>query len=156
MLKTAVDSGRVRDIKSIMADNVFNTDVFLPGFSPANNRGMTLKVLGPVPQIISGKRMLPKIGNTGVTKNGHSIVLLLEIGSIRMLLGGDLNEPITYNIICWSIIQAYHHIQSQQMKKICWSRKLVKSLKWMLQKLVIMAVRMFIQHFCRLQTHWQL
>ena len=53
-----------------------------------------MKLLGPVPQDIGGGKLgLPKIGNTGETKNGHSVVLLLEIGKIKMLLGGDLNEP---------------------------------------------------------------
>jgi beta-lactamase superfamily II metal-dependent hydrolase len=32
-------------------------------------------------------------GNTGFTKNGHSVVLRLTYGNVRMLLGGDLNIP---------------------------------------------------------------
>ncbi|MHC4180790.1 MAG: ComEC/Rec2 family competence protein, partial [Planctomycetota bacterium] len=94
MLKTAVDSGRVADVVGLLASVDFQNPRYLPGYAPQDNRGMTLKVLGPVPQELGqGKVGLPKIGNTGVTKNGHSVVFLLEIGNIKMLLGGDLNEP---------------------------------------------------------------
>lgn len=94
MLKTAIDSGRVKDVVGLLASVDWSTPRYLPGYSPQDNRGMTLKILGPVPQELTpGKPGLPKIGNTGVTKNGHSVVLLLEIGNIKMLLGGDLNEP---------------------------------------------------------------
>ncbi len=93
MLKKAVDSGRVQDIVGLLASDDFGTSLYLPGYGPQDNRGMTLKILGPVPQKLSGgKPGLPKLGSTGETKNGHSVVLLLEIGSIKMLLGGDLNE----------------------------------------------------------------
>jgi beta-lactamase superfamily II metal-dependent hydrolase len=94
MLKTAVNSGRVKDIVGLLASADWKTPLYLPGYGPKDKRGMTLKILGPVPQELTpGKLGLPKIGNTGVTKNGHSVVLLLEIGNIKMLLGGDLNEP---------------------------------------------------------------
>lgn len=93
MLKDALDSGRVANIQSAMASTDYAAEAFLPGFAPQDNRGITLKLLGPVPQVIDGKLALPRIGNNGVTKNGHSVVLLLEIGAIKMLLGGDLNEP---------------------------------------------------------------
>ena len=94
MLKKAVDSGRVGDILGLLASDDWQNPRYLPGYGPEDNNGMTLKLLGPVPQHLpDGKVGLPKIGNTGVTKNGHSVVLLLEIGQIRMLLGGDLNEP---------------------------------------------------------------
>lgn len=94
MLKTAVDSGRVTDVVGLLASVDWQNPRYLPGYAPQDNRGMTLKVLGPVPQELApGKFGLPKIGNTAVTKNGHSLVLLLEIGNIKILLGGDLNEP---------------------------------------------------------------
>lgn len=93
MMKKAVDGGRVANIRSAVASDNFANDVFLPGFAPADNRGLTMKVLGPVPQLVAGAPALPRLGNDGVTKNGHSVVLLLEIGDIKMLLGGDLNEP---------------------------------------------------------------
>lgn len=94
MLKTAVDSGRVKDFVGLLASEDWKTPRYLPGYGPQDNRGLTFKILGPVPQKLpQGKLGLPKIGNPGVTKNGHSVVLMLEIGNIRLLLGGDLNEP---------------------------------------------------------------
>lgn len=94
MLRTAVESGRVKDIVGLLASDDWRTPRYLPGYAPQDERGFSLKILGPVPQVLSqDKPGLPKIGNVGVTKNGHSVVLFLEIGNIRMLLGGDLNEP---------------------------------------------------------------
>lgn len=94
MLKIAVDSNRVDDVVGLWASFDFQNSQYLPGYAPQDNRGMTLKVIGPVPQKLGqGKIGLPKMGNNGVTKNGHSIVFILEIGKIKMLLGGDLNEP---------------------------------------------------------------
>ena len=94
MMKTAVESGRVKDIVGVLASKDFQAPKYLPGFAPQDNRGFTLKLLGPVPEDIgNGKDGLRKLSNPGVTKNGHSVALLLEIGTIRMLLGGDLNEP---------------------------------------------------------------
>ncbi len=94
MLKTALDSGRVNDIAGILASMDHQTPQYLPGYAPEDDQGLTLKILGPVPQALEqGIKGLPKIGNPGVTKNGHSVVILLEIGNIKMLLGGDLNEP---------------------------------------------------------------
>ena len=94
MLKTAVDAGRVSDIVGVMASTDWQQPRYLPGYSPGDDRGMTLKLLGPVPQNVgSGAIGLRTFGSAGKTKNGHSVALLLEIGDIRMLLGGDLNEP---------------------------------------------------------------
>lgn len=57
-----------------------------------------IEILGPVIKVIDGNQALPVFGDSaitkkGKTKNGHSIVLKLNIGKVRMLLGGDLNEP---------------------------------------------------------------
>ncbi|MFH1982362.1 MAG: hypothetical protein ABIL58_10975 [Pseudomonadota bacterium] len=92
MLKTAVDSGRVKDIVGLLSSADWTAPIYLPGYGPQDNRGMTLKILGPVPQYLQpGKLGLPKLGSQGVTKNGHSVVLLLETGTVRIFLGGDLN-----------------------------------------------------------------
>lgn len=93
MMREALDGGRVADIQGVLASDDWANTVYLPGFAPGDNRGLTIKILGPVPQVLNGKPALPRIGSDGVTKNGHSVVLLLEIGLVRMLLGGDLNEP---------------------------------------------------------------
>jgi len=94
MLKTAVDSGRVKGIVGLLASIDWEKPLYVPGYAPEDDRGMTLKILGPVPHVLAQGRLgLRKLGNSGVTKNGHSLVLLLEIGTIKLLLGGDLNVP---------------------------------------------------------------
>ncbi|MFV2060944.1 MAG: ComEC/Rec2 family competence protein [Gammaproteobacteria bacterium] len=93
LLKIAVDSGRVKDIAGLLASPDWAVPRYFPGYSPDDARGMTIKILGPVPQeIIQGKSALPWFGSTSVTKNGHSVVLLLEIGNIKVFLGGDINK----------------------------------------------------------------
>lgn len=94
LLKLAIDSGRVKDIKGLHASSDWQQPNYLPGYSPNDNRGLTFKILGPVPEELTvGNALLRKLGSNAVTKNGHSLVLLLEIGNVKMLLGGDLNEP---------------------------------------------------------------
>jgi beta-lactamase superfamily II metal-dependent hydrolase len=94
LLKKALDSGRVEDIVGILASEDQAAPNYLPGYAPEDGGPMTMVVLGPVPRTLgNGKAGLPRLGANGVTKNGHSVVLLLQIGNIKMLLGGDLNEP---------------------------------------------------------------
>lgn len=58
-----------------------------------NTNGTKIEVLGPVVQSINNKDALPILDkNKGRTKNGHSIILKLTIGKLRLLLGGDLNS----------------------------------------------------------------
>lgn len=68
-------------------------DKFLPGYE--DDKNLTIRVLAPVPEKTGqGKRKLKRFdSNDGKTKNGHSIVLRLEYGKVRILLGGDLNIP---------------------------------------------------------------
>jgi beta-lactamase superfamily II metal-dependent hydrolase len=59
-----------------------------------NKNNILMEVLGPVTERVNGKEALPVFAdNKGKTKNGHSVVLKLTIGNLRMLLGGDLNTP---------------------------------------------------------------
>ena len=100
MLKTAVDSGRVKDVVGLLAAVDWEQPRYFPGYAPGDNRGMTLKLLGPVPSSLpQGRLGLRKFGNTAVTKNGHSVVLLLEIGTVKILLGGDLNVPAQEHLL---------------------------------------------------------
>jgi beta-lactamase superfamily II metal-dependent hydrolase len=50
------------------------------------------EVLAPVPETINGKKHLRVLGNDGETKNGHSVVIRLHYGKLKLLLSGDLNE----------------------------------------------------------------
>ncbi|WP_339813075.1 hypothetical protein [uncultured Imperialibacter sp.] len=54
--------------------------------------GLKIEVLGPVAKKVAGKDALPVFDdNKGKTKNGHSVILKLSIGKLKILLGGDLN-----------------------------------------------------------------
>lgn len=56
-------------------------------------KSFKLEVLAPVPELVSGKKMLRWFNDdVGKTKNGHSIVLMAKIGKMKVLLGGDLNS----------------------------------------------------------------
>ncbi len=67
-----------------------------------NKKGMTMEVLGPVAENIDGKPGLPVFGGTSSsakTKNGHSVIIKLSIGHLKLLLGGDLNMESEYNLL---------------------------------------------------------
>lgn len=71
------------------------------GSSPLYKYGnMTMEIIGPVAEKINGKDALPVFGaNKGKTKNGHSVVIKLTIGNLRLLLGGDLNTESEYHLL---------------------------------------------------------
>jgi beta-lactamase superfamily II metal-dependent hydrolase len=61
---------------------------------------LKIEVLGPVTELINNKKALEVIDkNKGRTKNGHSVILKLTYGKLRILLGGDLNSTTEYVII---------------------------------------------------------
>lgn len=64
------------------------------GNPPLYNSGnLKIEVLGPIAQKVQSKDALPIFdSNKGRTKNGHSVILKLTIGKLKMLLGGDLNS----------------------------------------------------------------
>ncbi len=81
-----------------LAKNIFGKfqslsvkDRYLPGYGPGD--AVQIEVLGPVSETIEGKTGLRWLGDLGKTKNGHSVVLRLTYGGVRILLGGDLNIP---------------------------------------------------------------
>lgn len=90
MLKSALDSERVGDIRMLCED-----DKFMPGYSA--DQKVSIEVLGPVIEPdADDKPRLRWFGDrskTGPTKNGHSVVLRLRYGNVSLLLGGDLNIP---------------------------------------------------------------
>jgi len=87
LLKTAVEGGRVGDIRMLCA-----ADGFLPGYGEEEE--LVIRVLGPVPEEDpEGERLLRWFNDPGKTKNGHSVILKLEYGRVKIMLGGDLNTP---------------------------------------------------------------
>ena len=65
-----------------------------------DNCGMKMEIMGPVAQDIDGKAALPVFdGDKGKTKNGHSVIIKLTYGHLRLLLGGDLNTDSEYYLI---------------------------------------------------------
>jgi len=61
---------------------------------------MMMEILGPVAEKVNRKDALPVFdANKGKTKNGHSIVIKLTIGNLRLLLGGDLNTESEYHLL---------------------------------------------------------
>jgi len=87
MLKAACKTGRVGEIRMICSE-----DGYLPGYDSGHK--LAIRILGPVPEKgPQGKRLLRWYGEPGKTKNGHSVVVKMEYGNVKMLLGGDLNIP---------------------------------------------------------------
>ncbi len=86
MLKDALDSGRVTEIRALGAG-----DGHVPGFDAT--QPLRMEVLAPVPETVNGQPAFRWFGNDGKTKNGHSIVLRLVYQNVSVLLGGDLNVP---------------------------------------------------------------
>jgi hypothetical protein len=86
MLADACTGGRVSDMRMLCTE-----DASLPGYE--DSQPLRIRVLGPVPESKEGKRRLRWFKDSGKTKNGHSIILRLEYGSVKILLGGDLNIP---------------------------------------------------------------
>jgi beta-lactamase superfamily II metal-dependent hydrolase len=84
MLAQALKAGKFTDLRMLDA-----SDDHLPGHEPGP--GLTIKVLGPFPESVGGRKALRWFGDVGKTKNGHSVVLHLTLGKVRIFLGGDLN-----------------------------------------------------------------
>jgi len=65
---------------------------FLPNYD-TDNPDIQIKILGPIVETFdTDKKGLRKLGGEAKTRNGHSIVLRIDYGQIKILLTGDLNE----------------------------------------------------------------
>jgi beta-lactamase superfamily II metal-dependent hydrolase len=103
LMDAALTSTRVGAITMLSTQHgtVEEGRTWLPGFAPSDGEA-SIEVVGPVVETLAnGKKALrwfgDKIGagspSTGKTKNGHSVLLRLTIGELRILFGGDLNKP---------------------------------------------------------------
>ena len=88
ILQRALACGRIGDLRSLSAD-----DGELPGLEPT--RDFRIEVLGPLrSRDAEGQPRLAALpGGFNKTKNGHSVVLKITYGKVRIMLGGDLNSP---------------------------------------------------------------
>ncbi|MFN2587957.1 MAG: ComEC/Rec2 family competence protein [Actinomycetota bacterium] len=77
-------------------------DRYLPGYAPGDG-DVVIHVLGPVvEEYAPGQSGLRKLGSNSVTLNGHSIVLRVDFGDVRILLTGDLNTQSQ------KLLRSYH------------------------------------------------
>lgn len=91
----AIENPKIEHFRMLSTEHgaLVNGRVYMPGFSPADDRGYTIEVVGPVVERdAAGMPRLRKIGDYGETKNGHSVLLRLEYGDFKVLFGGDLND----------------------------------------------------------------
>lgn len=63
------------------------------------DEGITMNVLGPIPEKIGTKDGLLWLGDASHTINGHSVVLKMTYGNVRFLFGADLNVPSEDNLV---------------------------------------------------------
>lgn len=102
LLRMAAEGGRVGDIVGITRETGF-----LRGFGASNKakngKRLQIEVLGPVPLVDGNTRGMPDFGGLGKTKNGHSVVLRIRYGDVRLLLGGDLNVPAEEHLLLQSV-----------------------------------------------------
>lgn len=92
--------------------------------------GLEIEVMGPVAVQSGGKSLLPVFDdNKGKTKNGHSVILVLRYGHMKLLLGGDLNHFAEDYILSF-----YSGVDVAGVKKQLASNKLAAAKRTALQK----------------------
>lgn len=84
MLNKALTAGKFAEYQKLDA-----AVGHLPGHGPGSP--VEIQILGPFTEQFHGQPALRWLGDTGKTKNGHSVVLRLVIGRVSIFLGGDLN-----------------------------------------------------------------
>ncbi len=108
--KDASDAGRLDGVKRLTEGDTIS------GFTTTSGDKAKLVVLAPVPHAIDGEDAFlafddpheredsqPDYPDHGYshshTRNGHSIVLRLDFGAHKLLLGGDLNIPAEQHLL---------------------------------------------------------
>ena len=94
-IQAALSNSNIKDYRMLSTEHGTKEEgsTWMPGFAPSDGRAYKIEVVGPVVEKIDdGKPKLRKIGSYGETKNGHSVLLRLHYGGIKVLFGGDLND----------------------------------------------------------------
>ena len=87
MIEKGLSNGKFNDYQMLTVENEY-----MPEYGKDDK--LTIQLLGPVVELDkNNKPRLRWYGSPSKTKNGHSIVLRLLYGNVRILLGGDLNIP---------------------------------------------------------------
>jgi hypothetical protein len=84
MLQKALAAGKFAQYQKLEA-----ATGHLPNHGPGSR--VEIQVLGPFTEEFQGHPALRWLGDTGKTKNGHSVVLRMVVGRVSIFLGGDLN-----------------------------------------------------------------
>ena len=97
VMRTALENPKINEFRML---STFHSTAeagrtYMPGFAPSDGKSYTIEVLGPVVEMSPNNQpSLRRISsNYGKTKNGHSVILRLHYGNIKVLFGGDLNIP---------------------------------------------------------------
>lgn len=103
LIWTALETDRIGPVEMLAVGHGAQAGgrTYLPGFAPTDPGDADVRVIGPVPERKAGQSTLRWFGNdigsgaknAGKTKNGHSVLLKLDIGMFSLLFGGDLNRP---------------------------------------------------------------
>ncbi|QDT97336.1 ComEC family competence protein [Gimesia aquarii] len=95
LMRAALNNQNIKDFKMLSTEHGTKEagTIWMPGFAPSDGRAYSIEVVGPVVETVDdGKPKLRSIGSYGETKNGHSVILRLHFGGIKILFGGDLND----------------------------------------------------------------
>lgn len=80
--------------KGVSNLNMLKKDDTIPGYSEEDD--VHMQVLGPIAKKDSSTAYRPWLKyfnkNDGETKNGHSVIIKLHYGKVKIMLGGDLND----------------------------------------------------------------
>lgn len=100
-IQAALASGAVADFAMLSTGHgeAENGRRWMPGFAPSDPRDYEIEVLGPVVETGPRGLRLRRLGDYGVTKNGHSVILRLSYNNFRVLFGGDLNRPAEQHLL---------------------------------------------------------
>jgi len=91
----------------------------VPGYG--ENDPVNFKILGPVSRrdaATGNRKTLKYFHSNGETKNGHSVIIKLEYGNVKMLLGGDLNDASEEFLTKHYTGFDPHHVNEAQRKEM--------------------------------------